>query len=130
MNQLEKELLNEYCSEIRKAMNSIIQEINGDFTDWCELGTMLMFRLVRDTIPTLKNEVAVGWYKGSGHFWNIIDGEIIDTTVDQFGKIKPGVINKKWIKNYKIKNIKILEEEDSLHMTDDIYDYICELLYY
>lgn len=126
MNQLQTELLNKYCIEIRKAMNLTIEEINYDFTGWCELGTMLMYRLVRDTIPTLKNEVAFGWYKESGHFWNIIDGEIIDITVDQFGTIKPGIINKKWTKNYKIKNIKIFEEEDLLHMTDDIYD----LLYY
>lgn len=119
----EEQALNCYVKSIRMTMNEIIKEINGDFTGWCELGTMLLFRLVRDIEPTWDNKVARGYYKDEGHFWNIINGVIVDTTVDQFGNIKPGIVNKRYINNYIIDKFVKFNEEDLRHMTDtdDLY---------
>ena len=36
-------ILNCYTEVIRNKMNDIIEEIQGDFTDWCELGTTIIF---------------------------------------------------------------------------------------
>ena len=117
-------LLNHYTNEIRNKMNEIIEEIDNDFTDWCELGTMLMYRLIKEKFPNADNKAVLGFYNGNGHFWNEINGVIVDTTVDQFGKIKVGVVNKKWLKNYKIKEYKRWHEEDLIHMTQSVYDYL------
>ena len=116
--------LNWYVETIRKTMNYIIEEINGDFTDWCELGTMLLFRLIRDREPSWDNKVARGYYKNDGHFWNVINGVVVDTTVDQFGGIKPGVINKKWLKNYTVDKFVNFDEEDLMRMTESVYDFL------
>lgn len=116
--------LNWYVEIIRKTMNCIIEEINGDFTDWCELGTMLLFRLIRDKEPNWENKVVRGYYKDNGHFWNVVNGMIVDTTVDQFGKIKPGVVNKKWLNNYTVDRFIDFEEEDLMHMTESVYDFL------
>lgn len=114
-------MLNYYTFKIREVMNSVISEINDDFTGWCELASMLMFRLIDETEPSLSNVVVRGFYKSEGHFWNLIDDKIVDVTVDQFGKIRIGVINNKWISNYIVKEFIYYSEEDLLHMTEDTY---------
>lgn len=117
-------ILNCYTEVIRNKMNDIIEEIQGDFTDWCELGTMLMYRLVKENHPEFKNEIALGKYKNNNHFWNIINDTIVDTTIDQFGRIKVGVINSKWLKNYTIEKFYNWSEFDLLEMTESVYDFI------
>lgn len=121
---LTDEVLNYCVLEIRRAMNEAIQEINDDYTDWCELGTMVLFRLIQDIDPTASNVVARGKYKEDGHFWNIINGKIVDTTIDQFGKIKPGVINKKWLNNYVVDKYVVFDEEDLIRMTEEVFDFL------
>ena len=125
MDILKKEIINGYTKEIRKNMNDIIEEIDGDFSGWCELASMLMFRLVGARNPSWDNKVAIGYYNGNGHYWNIIEGHIVDVTVDQFGRIKTGVVNKKWVSKYKIKEFINFEYEDLIHMTKEVYDIIC-----
>lgn len=110
--------------EIRNKMNSIIEEIQGDFTDWCELGSMLMYRFVKENLPQLNIKIIEGTFKDEGHFWNEINGIIVDTTIDQFGKYKSGVVNKKFIKNYKTKREKTYSENELNRFTDDVYDFI------
>lgn len=120
----DKLILNWYVETIRKKMNDIIEEINGDFTGWCELGAMILFRLIRDKEPSWDNKVVRSYYNGNGHFWNVINGVIVDTTIDQFGKIKPGVVNKKWLNNYTFDKFVSFEEEDLIHMTESVYDFL------
>lgn len=121
MDSNTKILMDVYVKEIRYKMNYIIEEIDGDFEGWCELGTMLLFKVIESKFPDLSNEVAEGTFKGNGHFWNIIDGIVVDTTIDQFGRYKPGIINKRHFKNYSIKKKVEFNREDLNHMTQDIY---------
>lgn len=118
------EALNHYVFEVRRAMNEAIQEIKGDYTDWCELGTMVLFRLLQHIDPTANNTVARGKYKESGHFWNVINGKIVDTTIDQFGKIKPGVINDKWLNNYTVDKYVVFDKEDLIKMTEEVFEFL------
>jgi len=93
---------------IREKMNSIIEEIDGDFVGWCELATESMKEAVSKYIPEIKfNEVYKGKFKNEGHFWNVIDGVIVDLTIEQFGKYKSGIINKKFLNNYQGSKIQI-----------------------
>lgn len=120
----EELILNWYVETIRNKMNEIIEEINDDFTDWCELGTMLLFRLIRDKEPTWDNKVVRGYYNGNGHFWNVMNGVIVDTTIDQFGRIKPGVVNKKQLRNYTVNKFVKFDEDDLIRMTKSVYDFL------
>lgn len=63
----------------------------------------------------------VGTFNCKGHFWNVIEGIIVDTTIDQFGEYEPGVIDKKYIKNYKVKNKIEFDIYDLEHITEEIY---------
>lgn len=118
--RLEK-LLEYYVYEIRDTMDFVIDEIDGDFKNWCELGTMLLFRVIKEEYPELSNEAMVGTFNCKGHFWNVIEGIIVDTTIDQFGEYEPGVIDKKYIKNYKVKNKVEFDIYDLEHITEEIY---------
>lgn len=110
---------------IRKTMNDTITEINGDFTGWCELGSMLMFRYIKENFPNLNVKIIEGTFKNEGHFWNEINGLIVDTTIDQFGKYKSGVVNKKFLNNYNpIKEKIYKDKEDFNNFIDDVYNYI------
>lgn len=82
------------------------------------------YKVIECRFPDLSNEVAEGTFKGNGHFWNIIDGVVVDTTIDQFGRYKPGIINKKHLKNYNIKKKVEFNREDLNHMTQDIYPFL------
>lgn len=116
-----KNFLEYYVGEIRDKMNYIIYEIDGDFTGWCELGTMLLFRIIKDHHPNFSNEAIEGTFNGKGHFWNVIENVIVDTTVDQFGKYEPGIIDKRYTKNYKVKKKVEFDIEDLESMTEEIY---------
>lgn len=124
LDKITQRMINIYVDEIRKTMNSIIEEINGNFEGWCELGTMLLYRVIGDKYPEFKNEVFEGSFKNEGHFWNVINGVVVDTTIDQFGRYKVGIVNKKHLNNYKIKRKVNFRKEDLEHMTEDIYDFL------
>ncbi|HCL4455248.1 TPA: hypothetical protein N2D10_003275 [Clostridium botulinum] len=103
MDKITLDLINIYSNKIRKTLNSMIEEINGDFTGWCELTSMMVYRIIKENFPNIKeNKIVEGTFKNDGHYWNIIDGVTVDLAIDQFGRYKTGIINKRWLNNYKI----------------------------
>ncbi|HCL4447267.1 TPA: hypothetical protein N2D16_002872 [Clostridium botulinum] len=125
MDKITLDLINIYSSKVRKTLNSMIEEINEDFTGWCELTSMMMYRIIKENFPNIKeNKIVEGRFKNEGHYWNIIDDVIVDLTIDQFGRYKIGIINKRWLKNYKIIKVKNYSDFDFNNMTDEFIDFI------
>lgn len=120
-----KNELNKLTDKIRTAMNSAIPEIQNNFEGWCELASMTLYRVIREYLPDLENNLIEGTFNGLGHFWNVIDNTIVDITIDQFGNYNVGVIdNKDVLALYVEKDIIEPDEYDLINITDDVYDYL------
>lgn len=110
---------------VRKSVSEC-NDLDYDFTDWCEGASSLMWYLVKEkyNIDTKDNYIALGTFKNKGHYWNVINGIIIDTTIDQFGKLKTGIISAKSTKNYKQKSTLLTDIEDIKSLMSEEIDYI------
>lgn len=125
MDKITLDLINIYSKKIRKTLNFMIEEISGDFIGWCELTSMIMYRIIKENFPNIKeNKIVEGKFNNHGHYWNIIDGVTVDLAIDQFGRYKTGIINKRWLNNYKINKVKNYSDFDLNHMTDEFIDFI------
>lgn len=73
---------------VRDALNNMDGYcLKNDFTDWCEGSSMLIYYIADKymQISKDKNKIIYGQFKGEPHFWNVINDEIYDATIDQFG---------------------------------------------
>lgn len=73
---------------VRSALNNMEEyNLEGDFTDWCE-GSAMLVHYIADKymkIDKRKNRIIYGYFNQEAHVWNLINGEIYDATIDQFG---------------------------------------------
>lgn len=122
-----KEELQQLSNTVREAVSEC-NYLEYDFTDWCEGSSLLMWYLVKEkyNITGKDNYVASGKFKGHGHFWNVINGVIVDTTVDQFARIKTGIISSKTVKNYKQKATILDDVEDVKELMSEEIKYILQ----
>jgi hypothetical protein len=93
MNKTFVSQLNELSNTTRKVLNSYYN-LNNNYSNMCDAGSLLLWYLVDSKyhLSIRDNYITFGTFKENGHFWNVIKGVIVDTTIDQFGNYETGVI--------------------------------------
>ena len=70
----------------REVLNHIDGEyLRSDFTNWCEGTTSIMHYILSNYTEETDFHIMSGKFKEYGHKWIVVNGEIFDATVDQFG---------------------------------------------
>lgn len=70
----------------REVLNHMEGEyLRSDFTDWCEASSAIMFYILSNYTEEKDYHIMQGTFNGYGHTWVVVNNEIIDATVDQFG---------------------------------------------
>lgn len=70
----------------REVLNHTQNEyLRSDFTDWCEGASAIMYYILTNYTEEKDVRVVNGTFNNFGHEWIIVNGEIIDATIDQFG---------------------------------------------
>lgn len=70
----------------REVLNHTQNEyLRSDFTDWCEGASAIMYYILTNYTEEEDVHIANGTFNNFGHEWIVVNGEIIDATVDQFG---------------------------------------------
>lgn len=70
----------------REVLNHTQNEyLCSDFTDWCEGASAIMYYILTNYTEEKMFHIANGTFNNFGHEWIVVNGEIIDATVDQFG---------------------------------------------
>lgn len=70
----------------REVLNHMDGEyLRSDFTNWCEGATSIMHYILSNYTEETDFHIMSGKFKGYGHKWIVVNGEIFDATVDQFG---------------------------------------------
>ena len=59
--------------------------LRSDFKDWCEGASSIMYYILSNYTDEKYFHIMSGRFDGYGHEWIVINGEIVDATVDQFG---------------------------------------------
>ena len=59
--------------------------LRSDFKDWCEGASSIMYYILSNYTDEKDFHIMSGKFDGYGHEWIVINGEILDATVDQFG---------------------------------------------
>ena len=59
--------------------------LRSDFTNWCEGASSIMYYILSNYTDEKDFHIMSGKFDGYGHEWIVINGEIVDATVDQFG---------------------------------------------
>ena len=118
--------LESMAKDVRKAM---IVEFCGedDMTGECEQASIILWKYVKDIelVNPNENKVALGYFKGEGHFWNIINGIYVDITVDQFGEYSWGVVSEDKYCDYSIEKYMDYSNDISLlNIADDFLSHI------
>jgi hypothetical protein len=92
----------------RNVLNSCYN-LNNNFTNWCDAGSCLLWYFVDSKyhLHTKDNYITFGKFNNEGHFWNVVNGIIVDNTVDQFGNYKTGVVTLDTAKQYTEKFIEL-----------------------
>jgi hypothetical protein len=108
MNKTFISQLNELSNTTRKVLNSYYN-LNNNFTNMCDAGSCLLWYFVDSKyhLTIRDNYITFGTFKDKGHFWNVVKGIIVDTTVDQFGDYNTGVITLQYTKYYTEKIIEL-----------------------
>lgn len=70
----------------REVLNHTQNEyLRSDFTDWCEGASAIMYYILTNCTEEKDVHIVNGTFNNFGHEWIVVNGEIIDATVDQFG---------------------------------------------
>ena len=70
----------------REVLNHTQNEyLRSDFTDWCEGASAIMYYILTNYTEEEDVHIVNGTFNNFGHEWIVINGEIVDATVDQFG---------------------------------------------
>lgn len=70
----------------REVLNHMDGEyLRSDFTNWCEGATSIMHYILSNYTEETDFHIMSGKFKEYGHKWIVVNGEIFDATVDQFG---------------------------------------------
>lgn len=70
----------------REVLNHTQNEyLRSDFTDWCEGASAIMYYILTNYTEEEDVHIVNGTFNNFGHEWTVVNGEIIDATVDQFG---------------------------------------------
>ena len=70
----------------REVLNHTDDEyLRSDFKDWCEGASSIMYYILSNYTDEKDFHIMSGKFDGYGHEWIVINGEIVDATVDQFG---------------------------------------------
>ncbi len=70
----------------REILNHTQNEyLRSDFTDWCEGASAIMYYILTNYTEEEDVHIVNGTFNNFGHEWIVVNGEIIDATVDQFG---------------------------------------------
>lgn len=70
----------------REVLNHTQNEyLRSDFTDWCEGASAIMYYILTNYTEEEDVHIVNGTFNNFGHEWIVVNGEIIDVTVDQFG---------------------------------------------
>ena len=59
--------------------------LRSDFTDWCEGASSIMHYILSNYTDEKDFHIMSGKFNGYSHEWIVVNGEIVDATVDQFG---------------------------------------------
>lgn len=59
--------------------------LRSDFTDWCEGASAIMHYILSNYTNEKEFYIKAGEFNGFPHQWVVLNGEILDATVDQFG---------------------------------------------
>lgn len=59
--------------------------LRSDFTDWCEGASSIMYYILSHYSDEKDFHIMSGKFNGYVHEWVVVNGEIVDATVDQFG---------------------------------------------
>ena len=71
----------------REVLNHTQNEyLCSDFTGWCEGASAIMYYILTNYTEEKDVHVINGTFNNFGHEWIVVNGEIIDATVDQFGE--------------------------------------------
>jgi hypothetical protein len=100
---------------IIETIRKVIKEKDSDFPyDCCHHASVVFYKILE--YIGIKSSVIYGYWHGFDHFWNKINDDIIDITLDQFDNFY-GVVSKEYYKEwYQIKN------EENLDYLNDIND--------
>lgn len=80
---LNKKFLIDITREVLNHSDS--EYLRSDFTDWCEGASSIMYYILSNYTDEKDFHIMSGKFDGYGHEWVVINGEIVDATVDQFG---------------------------------------------
>lgn len=70
----------------REVLNHTEDEyLRSDFTDWCDGASSIMYYILSNYTDEKDFHIMSGKFNGCGHEWIVVNGEIVDATVDQFG---------------------------------------------
>lgn len=70
----------------REVLNHTDSEyLRSDFTDWCGGASSIVYYILSNYTDEKDFHIISGKFNGYGHEWVVVNGEIIDATVDQFG---------------------------------------------
>ena len=70
----------------REVLNHTQNEyLRSDFTDWCEGASAIMYYILTNYTEEEDVHIVNGTFNNFGHEWIVVNGEIMDATVDQFG---------------------------------------------
>lgn len=70
----------------RQVLNHSDREyLRSDFTDWCAGASSIMHYILSNYTEEKDFHIISGKFNGYGHEWIVVNGEILDATVDQFG---------------------------------------------
>ena len=86
-------------NECIKVVRQYMKEKYKSFPyDYCH-ETSILFKYLLDELE-INCEVIEGKWNDFDHFWNKVNGTIIDLTIDQFDKVKYGFVNQEYYKKW------------------------------
>jgi len=80
---LNKKFIIDITREVLNHMDG--KYLRSDFTNWCEGATSIMHYILSNYTEETDFHIMSGKFKEYGHKWIVVNGEIFDATVDQFG---------------------------------------------
>lgn len=83
MDMLNKKFLIDITREVLNHTDG--EYLRSDFTGWCEGASSIIHYILSNYTDEKDFHIISGRFNGYCHKWIVVDGGIIDATVDQFG---------------------------------------------
>lgn len=103
-------------------VRQIMKEKYNNFPyDCCHESSIIFTKVLKHL--GIQSDIYYGKYKGIYHFWNKVNDNVIDLTLDQFDNFY-GLINNNYYKKWydgEIENIEWLEDPNEIKLNEDGY---------